>query len=196
MIIGVTGGIGSGKSFVSRLLGRLLEIEVLDADTLCRHKLEPDMPGWKGVKEKWGSRFINIAGHIDRAALRKALFSDAEVRCNVEQLLHPLVRKEILQFAMKMSKQRLGMVVEVPLLFEVGWQADFDVVVTVYARQDSCLKRIVKRDKVTLEEGKASINAQMSLKEKALLADCVIDNSGPLALTIVQVYHLARLFGM
>ena len=144
MIIGVTGGIGSGKSFVSRLLGRLLEIEVLDADTLCRHMLELDMPGWKGVKEKWGSRFINIAGHIDRAALRKALFSDAEVRCNVEQLLHPLVRKEILQFAMKMSKQRLGMVVEVPLLFEVGWQADFDVVVTVYARQDSCLKRIFK----------------------------------------------------
>ncbi|KAF0187875.1 MAG: dephospho-CoA [Desulfobulbaceae bacterium] len=196
MIVGVTGGMGSGKSIVSRLLGKLLEKEVLDADLLCRHLLEPNMPGWQGVKDKWGARFINFAGHIDRVALRKALFTDSEVRYNLEQLLHPLVRKEILRLVMKVKKQRLGMVVEVPLLFEVGWQDDFDLVVAVYSGQKSCLERIVKRDQVTLEEGKAAISVQMSLEEKALLADCVIDNSGPLAWTVFQVHHLARLFSM
>jgi dephospho-CoA kinase len=187
---------GAGKSFVSGLLGKLLGVEVFDADTLCFQLMQPNMPGWQGVKDKWGNRFINSTGHIDRAVLRKAIFADSEVRYNVELLLHPLVRKEILRFAMEKNKQRVGMVVEVPLLFEVGWQDDFDVVVAVYAGQEPCLKRIVTRDQVTLEEGKAAINTQMSLEEKSLMADCVIENSGPLALTILQVHHLARSFTM
>jgi len=196
VIAGVTGGMGAGKSFVSGLLGKLLGVEVFDADTLCLQLMQPNMPGWQGVKDKWGNRFINFTGHIDRAALRKALFADSEVRYNVEQLLHPLVREEILRLAVEKKKQRQGMVVEVPLLFEVGWQDDFDVVVVVYAEQESCLKRIVTRDQVTLEDGKAAINTQMTMEEKALMADSVIENSGPLALTILQVHHLARSFTM
>lgn len=192
-MIGVTGGMGSGKSFVSGLLGRLLGVQVLDADTLCRHLLQPNMPGWQGVKDLWGGCFINPEGNIDRAALRKALFADAEVRCSLEQLLHPLVREEILRISRERKNQRLGMVVEVPLLFEVGWQDDFDLIVAVYARPDSCQNRIVHRDQVTLEEAREAMKAQKPLDEKALLADCVIDNSGPLTWTIFQVHHAARL---
>ncbi len=193
MIIGITGGMGSGKSFVAGLLGRLLEIDVLDADILCSNLLLPHMPGWKGIQEKWGPRFFDPAGNIERPGLRKALFEDPEVRQGVERILHPLVRQEINSRAAEKRSQLAGMVVEVPLLFEVGWQVDFDWIVVVYAGLECCVQRIVRRDRVSLEEGRSAISVQISLMEKALRADSVIENSGPLALTILQVYHLAHL---
>jgi len=193
MIVGVTGGMGAGKSFVSMLLGKLLEVEVLDADFLCRQLLQPHRSGWRGVQKKWGNRFFGPAGYIDRSALRKALFTDLVVRQEVEQILHPLVRKEILRRVLKKKSKLMGMVVEVPLLFEVGWQNDFDWVVVVYADDDCCLQRIVNRDHVSPEEGRHAFGTQIPLKEKALMADSVIENSGPLASTIFQVYFLARL---
>lgn len=193
MIIGVTGGMGAGKSLVSELLGRLLAVEVFNADILCRNLLHPHMPGWQGIQEVWGARFMDSAGNINRSALRKALFTDVKVRKVVEQLLHPLVRKEIVRRAAEKRSMSAGMLVEVPLLFEVGWQDDFDWIVVVYAGRDCCLKRIVNRDLVTMDEGKNAINAQIALEDKALMADSVIENSGPLALTIFQTYHLARM---
>lgn len=193
MIIAVTGGIGAGKSLASRLLGKLLGIEVLDADFICRNLLQPQMPGWQRIREKWGGRFFDSAGNINRVALRKALFADLTIRQDVEGLLHPLVYQEITRLSRVKRSQGEGMVVEVPLLFEVGWQDIFDWIVVVYADQKCCLQRIVKRDRVTLEEGEMAINSQFPLAEKALLADSVIENSGPLALTIFQIYHLSRL---
>jgi len=192
MIVGVTGAMGAGKSFVSKLLGKLLGADVLDADSICRQLLQPHMPGWQGIQANWGNRFIGPAGHIDRPALREALFADLVVRQGVEQILHPLVRKEILRRATEKKNQLMGMVVEVPLLFEVGWQGDFDWIVVVYADDDCCLHRIVNRDHVSLDAGRRAFATQIPLKEKALMADSVIENSGPLALTIFQVYHLAR----
>jgi dephospho-CoA kinase len=193
MIVGVTGGMGAGKSSVARLLGRQLGVDVLDADILCCNLLQPHMPGWQGIQEKWGSRFFDLAGNIDRPALRKALFKDTELRQGVERILHPLVRQEINNRSAEKRSLRAGMVVEVPLLFEVGWQVDFDWIVVVYAEHECCLQRIVRRDRVSLEEGSSAISAQISLMEKALRADSVIENSGPLALTILQAYHLAHL---
>jgi dephospho-CoA kinase len=192
MIIGVTGGMGAGKSLVSKLLGKLLGADVLDADSICRQLLQPHMAGWQGVQTNWGNRFIGPAGHIDRSALRDALFADLAVRQGVEQILHPLVRKEILRRATEKKNQLTGMVVEVPLLFEVGWQGIFDWIVVVYADDDCCLQRIVNRDHVSLDEGRRALATQIPLKEKALMANSVIENSGPLALTIFQVYRLAR----
>lgn len=193
MIVGVTGGMGAGKSFVARLLGRLLRVDVLDADILCSNLLQPHMPGWQGVRERWGSRFIDLAGNIDRPGLRKALFEDPGLRQGVEQILHPLVRQEIKSRSAEKRSHLAGMVVEVPLLFEVGWQDDFDWIVVVYAEHECCVQRIVRRDRVSMDEGRGAISTQISLAEKALLADSVIENSGPLALTILQVYHLAHL---
>ncbi|MCX5870878.1 MAG: dephospho-CoA kinase [Deltaproteobacteria bacterium] len=192
MIIGVTGGMGAGKSLTAGLLGKLLGYDVLDADILCRNLLQPQMPGWQGVQEKWGAHFFDLAGNIDRPALRKALFADLEVRQGVEQILHPLVHQEIMRRAAEKRPSLAGLVVEVPLLFEVGWQDDFDWIVVVYAGTECCVERIVRRDRVSLEAGRAAMSTQISLEEKALRADSVIENSGPLALTILQIYHLAR----
>jgi len=192
VIIGVTGGMGAGKSIAAGLLGKLLEYDVLDADILCRNLLQPHMPGWQGVQEKWGARFFDLTGKIDRPALRKALFADPVVRQGVERILHPLVRQEIMRRAAEKRLHLSGLVVEVPLLFEVGWQDDFDWIVVVYAGPECCVERIVRRDRVSLEAGRAAVNTQMPLEEKALRADSVIENSGPLTLTILQIYHLAR----
>ncbi|MBU3981993.1 MAG: dephospho-CoA kinase [Proteobacteria bacterium] len=193
MIIGVTGGMGSGKSFVAGLLGRLLGVDVLNADILCRDLLQMQRPGWQGIQERWGSRFLDLTGNIDRTVLRKVLFAEPEVRRGVEQILHPLVRQEIISRATEERVSLEGMVAEVPLLFEVGWQNDFDWIVVVYSEYECRVQRIVRRDRVSLEEGRSAISAQISLEEKALQADSVIENSGPLALTILQVYHLAHL---
>ena len=191
MIVGVTGGMGAGKSIVAGLLGKLLDYDVLDADILCRNLLQPHMPGWLGIQKKWGARFFDLTGNIDRPALRKALFADLVVRQGVERILHPLVRQEIMSRAAEKRSSLIGMVVEVPLLFEVGWQDDFDWIVVVYARHECCVQRIVRRDLVSLEASRAALSTQISLEEKALRADSVIENSGPLALTILQIYHLA-----
>ncbi len=192
MIIGVTGGMGAGKSIAAGLLGKLLEYDVLDADILCRNLLQPHMPGWQGVQEKWGARFFDLTGNIDRPALRKALFADPVVRQGLERILHPLVRQEIMRRVAEKRLRLSGLVVEVPLLFEVGWQDDFDWIVVVYAGAECCVDRIVRRDRVNPEAGRAAMSTQMSLEGKALRADSVIENSGPLALTILQIYHLAR----
>jgi len=188
VIIGLTGGIGSGKSLVAEYLAGLLDFAVLNADLLCRNQLQPQMPGWQAIKDQWGSRFIDLTGNIDRPVLRKALFTDARVRHSVEQILHPLVRQEI-------SKKRSAaadVIVEVPLLFEVGWQEDFDWIVVVYAANECCLQRIVNRDRISMEEARLAVSVQMSLADKALWADSVIENSGSLAQTILQIYHLAH----
>ena len=191
MIVGVTGCMGAGKSIVAGLLGKLLDYDVLDADILCRNLLQPYMPGWLGIQKKWGARFFDLTGNIDRPALRKALFADPVVRQGVERILHPLVRQEIMSRAAEKRSSLTGLVVEVPLLFEVGWQDDFDWIVVVYAGYECCVQRIVRRDLVSLEASRAALSTQISLEEKALRADSVIENSGPLALTILQIYHLA-----
>lgn len=192
MIVGVTGGMGAGKSLVAGLLGKLLGVEVLSADILCRNLLQQDMPGWRGIQNKWGNRFFAPDGNVDRPVLRKVLFDNPEVRQEIEKILHPLVRQAIMLRAEETRGVRAGLVVEVPLLFEVGWQNDYDWVVVVYADQECCIHRIVMRDKVGWDDGWRAVHSQISLKEKVLLADSVIDNSGPLALTILQIYQLVH----
>jgi len=183
---------GAGKSSVAGLLGKILKFDVLSADILCRNLLQQNMPGWHGIREKWGDRFFDQNGNIDRPALRQALFADPVIRQGVEGVLHPLVRQEIMSRVAERRLSHAGMVIEVPLLFEVGWQDDFDWIMVVYAEPECCVQRIVRRDLVTMEAGRIAMGAQISLDEKVLRADSVIDNSGPFALTILQVYHLAR----
>ncbi len=197
VIIGVTGGMGAGKSLVAGLMGRLLATVVVDADTLCRHLLQPQRLGWRGIQQQFGNRFFDPSGYIDRAALRQAVFTDSGLRHAVEQILHPLVRQEICDFSSAKRASMTGnfaLVVEVPLLFEVGWQSDFDWIVVVYADNECCARRIVGRDGVSLDEARSSLRVQFPLIKKAWQADSVIENSGPLLDTFLQVYHLAHLW--
>lgn len=194
MNIAVTGGMGTGKSSVAALLGKILAFEVLNADLMCRLLLFPGNPGWLGLRERWENRFFEADGSIDRVALRQKIFVDATFRHELEEILHPLVRQQILDRIKMISPDFLGTIVEVPLLFEVGWQRDFDNVLVVYADEVGCLERIVKRDQVKVDDAKNAFLTQLPLSEKVMQADSVIDNSGSWVVTSLQIYHLAHYY--
>ncbi len=192
MIIAITGGIGCGKSSVAAYLVKKTMAEHCDTDQYCMELLAKGQPGWKDIKAKWENRFITSEGSIDRPLLRKAIFNNKDVRRDLEAILHPRVILYVEQCMEKCRKNRQTLVVEVPLLFEVGWQEKFDKVVTVIANIDECIKRVVNRDGVSAQEVEKAINAQISLDEKAKLSDHVIDNSGYWEETCRHVDNLVR----
>lgn len=189
-VVGVTGGMGSGKSSVAVLLAELAGAVYLSADALCRGLLEPDAPGWHALRDVFGDRFLLSDGRVDRPGFRQALFADAALRRTVDSLLHPLAREEV----GKRIRQQTGVrqVVEVPLLFEAGWTSDFARVVVVYADAAICVARLMARDRISRDEAHQAMGAQMPLRNKVLLADHVIDNSGSWWETRLQVEQLRR----
>jgi dephospho-CoA kinase len=198
--IALTGVMGAGKSRVAELF-RDEGARVVDADEVGRCLLEPFKSGWTALREEFADRFFNVDRTVDRKKLREAIFNDEALRAKINSLLHPLIRRAIDKICAEAagrkagSAQRAGAlpaitVVEVPLLYEVGWQDDFDLVVVVAAEEELCLERVMKRDGVARDAALAAFGAQMSSAAKAEMADYVIDNSGDLAATARQVKNL------
>ncbi len=106
MNIALTGGIASGKSRVTRALGNVCSAQVFDADTICSELLLKNRPGWHGLHKKWGYTFLDSKGDVDRIALRKAVFADIKTRHELENILHPLVRNQIISIAKIRGKRR------------------------------------------------------------------------------------------
>ncbi|MCK4839739.1 MAG: dephospho-CoA kinase [Desulfobulbaceae bacterium] len=197
--IALTGAMGAGKSYVAELF-RQLGSRVVDADEISRRLLEPSARGWSALADEFGKRFFKIDLTVDRKKLRTAIFSDEDLRKKINSILHPLVKQAINEICEEnvdsnsdatdaVGRSALT-VVEVPLLFEVGWQGDFDLVIVVVAAEETCLNRIMSRDEVDRHSALAAFAAQMSLAEKARMADHVIDNSGDLESTARQVKEL------
>jgi len=186
----ITGNICSGKSSVAHLLGRLLSIDVVDSDVICQELLKREKPGWLGLTEKWDDRFLTKSGEVNRPKLRQAIFDNDKLRRELEQILHPLVRQEIKEIAEQKTVLGEDLLVEVPLLFEVGWQGDFDRSILVYASRKICLERIIVRDGLGRLDGEKILESQMDIGCKVWLADSVIDNSGSWPWTVLQSYHL------
>ncbi len=187
-VIGVTGFIGSGKSMVSRFLALQLACSCLDADKIARDLMEPGMEGWASIK-KYNPKYIMADGRLDRLLLRNDIFSKPVVREAVDCLIHPIVRDKLVDALAADRGTRV--VVEVPLLFESGWNDIFDRIILVYAEKDVCLQRVVARDRVAAEQAEQSYQSQMGAAEKIKRADHVIDNSGSLWNTQLQLLHLA-----
>ena len=189
-VLGITGGIGSGKSCVSRLLASYCLVPLIDVDQCCRHLLEIDQPGWHALHATFGDIFFQRNGAVDRTALRQCLFDDASVRHQVNALLHPLARQAMRE---KIGQQLAPLVlVEIPLLYEAGWRQDVDAVLVVSARRGAQCRRIMRRDGVSRRAAAHAIAAQMSLAEKAGLGEYVIDNSGPWTITRAVVVALGN----
>jgi len=190
--IAVTGGIGSGKSRVCRYLADICQLPVVDLDRICRQLLQPGARGWLALKEHIDERFFDPAGDLDRAAFRSALFADNELRSRVDALIHPLAR---LEMTAQVTSIGGPVLVEIPLLFEAGWNEDVDLIVVVYADPSVCCRRIVERDHVSVAQARQAISAQHCLVEKALQADHVIDNSFSWQATCRQIRQLADCLG-
>ncbi|SDO83556.1 dephospho-CoA kinase [Desulforhopalus singaporensis] len=189
MKIAITGNIGGGKSTVSRILANILGAAMLDSDGICRHEMQPGNQGFVQLVEIYGDRFVKHDGGLDRDGLRSAVFSDMSVKKNLEDILHPLVLQKIEQRGLELEGKIL--IVEVPLLFEVGWQDQFDVTVVVRAGEGKIIDRVVARDDLEAAQVKKILDVQMPCGEKEMLADYTIDNSGTLAATFGQLQWLA-----
>ena len=178
---------GSGKSSVSKILAGAMGCKLLDTDQFCRDQMDPGQPGYQQFVTLFGNEYIRADGQVDRTLLREAVFQKQEVKEKLEAILHPLVR----EFVMNMSTRLAITVVEVPLLFEVGWQTDFDYTITVYVPTKTSISRVVKRDGLGSEQVEKIITSQMAIEEKVIKANFIIDNRGTFASTFCQTRWLA-----
>lgn len=191
MLVGVTGSIGSGKSSVAKLLGKLLSARVFSADEICRQMLEVDQPAYLEFVKRWGTKFLGADKKIDRSLLREQIFLDLDIRESLESILHPMVRTKLLEEKLSTPSQCF-MVAEVPLLYESGWEHDFDSIVCVACDTSHVIDRVKKRDKVSADEVEKIITSQMLASKKKKRADWVIDNNSGFSETEVQVTALAE----
>jgi dephospho-CoA kinase len=173
--IGLTGGIGSGKSTVSALLARHGAV-VVDADRIAREVVEPGTPGLAAIVEAFGREVLTPDGALDRPALAALVFVDPDARRTLDGIVHPLVRARGRELE---AAAPLGSVVvhDVPLLVETGQAASYDLVLVVLADEETRVSRLVQRG-LTAEDARARIAVQATDEQRRAVADVVLDNSG------------------
>ncbi len=186
-VIGLTGGIATGKSTVSDLI-RAAGIPVLDADRIAREVVLPGNPAYHAILEAFGTGILQPDGRIDRARLGHLVFADADARRRLNAIVHPPVRRIIASRLKQLDAEGARFaVVDIPLLFETGDPTSYVEVVVVYADPAVQLQRLMARDGLSETQAMRRIAAQMPIDEKARRADTVIDNGGSLARTRAQV---------
>ena len=175
LTVGLTGGIGSGKSAVSRLLVAHGAI-VIDADALAREVVAPGTPGLAAVAEAFGDHLLRADGSLDREALGKIVFADPAARRRLEGITHPLIRDET---ARRFSDLPADAVVvhDIPLLVEAGMAGGYDVVLVVETPRELRLSRLVDRG-LPRDQAEARMSTQASDADRRAVADVLIDNSG------------------
>lgn len=179
-LIGLTGGIASGKSTVSKIL-RQMGAAIVDADALSREVVEPGSEGWQEIVKTFGKGVLQLDQTLDRQKLRKIIFSDPDARKQLEAIIHPKVRALAEKRIREAGDAGFGIVVyEVPLLFEAKIHEWLRPVILVASDVNIQRCRLQARDNVTSEAAQKIIDAQMSLEEKRRLADYVIENNGSL----------------
>jgi dephospho-CoA kinase len=194
-VIGVTGGIGSGKSTFSKMLAEKLGARLFDADASARELLESDPT----VREKITTEVLAEAyspnGRPDRAAIRRVVFHDPAAKKRLEAILHPHIRERWTQLAAECRQNATPLVVEIPLLFETGAERFFDKIVTVACSRETQLARTAARG-LAQDEAEAIIRSQFPLDQKTALADFVAWNDGTPANLENQASELAKTLRM
>ena len=180
--VGLTGGIGSGKSEVSRRLAATGAV-VLDADAAAREVVEPGTPGLKRIAETFGAGVLRPDGALDRARLAEIVFADDAARARLNAIVHPLVH-EHMRAAQAAAVQSGGdgvvVVHDVPLLAEGGRSAEFDLVIVVDVPPGVQVERAAGQRGMTADQVRARMAAQATREQRLAVADIVIDNSGTL----------------
>ncbi|HUX74480.1 MAG TPA: dephospho-CoA kinase [Steroidobacteraceae bacterium] len=175
--IGLTGGIASGKSAVARRFAEL-GVPVIDADEIARAIVEPGEAAHGEVVRRFGGAILAANGELDRHALRKLIFSDAEARRDLEAILHPRIQAQMRRRAAALRGPYLVMVI--PLLVEGGSREGLDRILVVDADEDVRLRRLIDRDGGTVLQARAILDAQASRAARLQLADDVLMNDGSL----------------
>jgi dephospho-CoA kinase len=188
--VGLTGGIGSGKSEVSRLLAARGAV-VIDADLLAREVVAPGTPGLERITAEFGPEVLQPDGSLDRAALGTRVFSDPEALARLNAIVHPLVGERTAQLLQQARASGADVVVhDVPLLVENGLAEMYDAVVVVAASPQTQLDRLVRLRGMSEQEAQQRIDAQAPLEAKLAAATHVLRNDGPLDELAPQVDQL------
>ncbi|MDH1313608.1 dephospho-CoA kinase [Shewanella xiamenensis] len=177
-VVGLTGGIGSGKTTVANLFAAE-GVCLVDADVVAREVVAPGTYGLNAIIDHFGTEILTASGELDRAKLRQRVFSDEQARQWLNQLLHPMIRQEMLSQVENATSDYVIMVV--PLLFENGLDRLVNRTLVVDISPELQINRTVKRDNVDATQVNNIINSQCSRSEKLARADDVIDNQGEIS---------------
>lgn len=176
-MVGLTGGIGTGKSTALNEFSRM-GARTLSLDRLARDLARRGSSGFLKVVRAFGPKVVGEGGELDRRELGRRVFSNRTERRRLERLLHPMILREMRRWMEKGKKTRGLSVVDVPLLFEKKLERHFDATFLVAAEKKAQMKRVVQRDGLTPAQARRRLEAQMPQKAKARLADVVVDNNG------------------
>jgi dephospho-CoA kinase len=188
-LIGLTGGVGSGKSTVAGIL-RDLGADIVDADEAAHAVYAPGTPGFDAVVSEFGPEYVRN-GNIDRARLGRLVFDDEDARGRLNAIVHPLVREWMAERTREAAERGAEVVIhDVPLLYENGLEDLFSSIVLVYVPEDVQLARLVQERGLDEDRARAMIAAQMPIDEKRRRAHHVIDNSGTREETRRQVEEM------
>lgn len=186
--VGLTGGIGSGKSTVASMLAARGAV-VIDADALARDAVDPGTPGFAAVVDAFGTDVIAQDGGLDRGAIASIVFADPLRRAELESIVHPEVVRRVAEIVAAHAETDDVLVLDSPLLIETGRHLDVELVIVVSAETETQIARLVAKG-MDEADARARLAAQMPLAEKAAVADVVLDNGGTLQELEAQVERL------
>ncbi|NOX75695.1 MAG: dephospho-CoA kinase [Gammaproteobacteria bacterium] len=189
LIVGLTGGIGSGKTTVSRYFEQQ-GAPVIDADVIVHQLLEPGQPALAEIAAHFGPKFLRADGSVDRDKMREQIFSDDTQRQKLEAILHPRAREELLRQIQQLDADYC--IASVPLLIESGWSGLVHRILVVDLPRELQIQRTLERDPLTVQQIEAVLNTQVDRQTRLAVADDIITNTGNKASLKKQVAQLHR----
>lgn len=191
LTIGLTGGIGSGKSTICQQFNSL-GVPVINTDLIAREVVKIGQPALQALQQHFGTVILKTDGSLNRTELRKIIFNDLQQKNFVEKLLHPLIMQQLQRQLADITAPYV--IIEIPLLIEAGWQFQVDQILVVDLSEKLQIKRLMLRSELDKDSLKQIINSQISRSERAKHADQLIDNSGNFSEISQQVSELHQLY--
>jgi dephospho-CoA kinase len=192
LVIGLTGGIASGKTTVANLFNRHFAIDIVDADIVAREVVEPESEGLNAIIEHFGSKVISPEGTLDRAALRSIIFSQPQEKQWLNNLLHPMIRTKMLE-QLSLTTSDYALLV-VPLMVENNLQSLADKVLVVDVEEQIQIERTMLRDGVDAKQAQSILKSQATREQRLAIADFVIKNSTENQKLLPQITELHKKF--
>lgn len=192
-VIGLTGGIATGKSTVSAMLKRAGAL-IIDADRIARAVVKKGLPAYREIVDHFGPRVLLPDGEIDRNALGDIIFNDPQKKQLLNRIVHPRVKKEVNRQLKQIetTHPKAVAILDIPLLIEAGMHNDLSEIIVVYAPQHMQIKRLMQRDRISEADALARVRSQMPIEEKKQQATIVIDNSGTIENTRRQTLDIFK----
>lgn len=187
MIIGLTGGMGTGKTTAANMFKELGAV-IIDADEIARGIVKPQMPAWQQLIDTFGDKVLNSDSTINRVWLGELIFNDRLSRERLNRITHPLIREEIRKQIQEQNDKMI--IIDAPLLIETGVQKIVELIIVVITSRDTQINRLRLRNHFTDLQIEARIKSQLSLEAKIKKADYIIDNNGNILETNRQIKRI------